>query len=348
MTRGVFYRFTDSQGRQRSGRFVVNTNVPRGDRSIAGPLSISSTPYLFQTFARPIAKQLLEEASYIIYKDATQQVRDRLANGLKVWADSIYKDEQSRAKLEAMHDKLAKEMHEQIIAAFEESGIGKKRASYRWADTGRLKRFSNKALRNAIKDPKLLESDYKGIAINVAGLDEAAIQWYKLNFGAGQAGSNSPKPNTGGPIRFGKYQTNTDVNLNGYKPSAPFAVPAMGLRGYWSSKFSAKTNYNKLSSTKKPGFMGAGRGWKQAPRKGEGALIVLGRGWSPLGFEARISKGIAAHRFLDAGTQHFNRNYGQRTSRLFNDWHNKARREGRVDVSRTRDINRIKLEMGPL
>jgi hypothetical protein len=346
---GIFYRFTDSHGRQRSGRFVVNKNVPRGGRSIAGPLSVPDTPYSVQTFARPIIQQLMEEARYIIFEDATQQVRDRLKNGIDIWINEIYKDERSKAGLEQLHEKLAAEMHEQIVAAFDESGIGKKRASYRWADTGKLKRFSNKALKNAISDPRLVESDYKGIAINVAALDKAAVQWYKLNFGAGAAGEASPTPNTYGPIKFGKFQTNTDVNLNGYKPSAPFMVPAMGLRGYWTSKSGfAKTNYNKLDSTNKWGFMGPGRGWSQAPRKGQGSLVVLGRGHSPLGFEARLSKGIAAHRFLDAGTQHFNRHYGQRTSKLFNQWHNKARREGRVDVSRTRDINRLNLEIGPL
>ena len=285
----------------------------------------------------------------MIFEDVSQQVRDRLKNGIDIWMKEIYREEANKQKLEALHDKLAGEMHEQIMAAFEESGIGKKRASYRWSDTGKLKRFSNKALKRAISDPKLVESDYTGIAINVGGLDDAAIQWYKLNFGAGAAGEASPKPNTAGPIKFGKFKTNTDVNLNSYEPSAPFMVPAMGLRGYWTSKSGfAKTNYETLASTKKPAFMGPGRGWKQAPRKGEGSLIVLGRGWSPLGFEARLSKGIAAHRFLDAGTQHFNRNYGQRTSKLFNEWHNKARKEGRIAVQQTRGNNSIDLDIGPL
>lgn len=347
MARGFYYRMRNTYGRERTGQFVIMRDVPRGDTSIAGPLQIANSPYLFQNFARPVIRQLMEEARYMIFDDVSQQVRDRLKNGIDIYSKSIYSSERDKAALAQMHETLANEMHREIMDAFEESGIGKKRPSYRWADTGKLRRYSNKALRRAIQSKGLIEYDYTGIAMNVGTLDDMAIQWYKLNFGAGPRGEASPKPVTPN-IRFGKFPTNTNVNLNGFEPSANFYVPGIQTRGYWSTKFSARTNYEKLSSTKKPGFMGPGRGWAQAPRKGEGALYVLGRGWSPLGFEARLSKGIHAHRFLDAGTQHFNRVYGQRTSKVFDAWHRKAIADGRVAVERTNQRNRIDLEIGPI
>jgi hypothetical protein len=161
-------------------------------------------------------------------------------------------------------------------------------------------------------------------------------------------------------MKFGQRETKTSVNFNSFKPSAAFMVPSTDgrARGIWSNTFMSKSPVftrkdglsdgdsgprrvavSRAASRKmKRGYSGRFRGQYGS---GKSALYLIPNGaMGLLGFEARMSRGIVGARFLDAGANYLNRNYGQELSKLLEQWRNSANSAGKR-VAEGRSLARV-------
>lgn len=293
---GVGWRNAQGRGRGRSGQY---------ENDLEYQLNI-----LVRGLQRAIFQALLED----INGQLNDNLRQRIREGLYVYSNEMYKSVEDRQAFELMHAKLASDIQDAVVKAYDKSKIGK-RPSYRYNDTGKLRRFANKRLKKALADERLIQSDYRGLALfNTDILDKAAPQWYRLNFGAQPA---TTPPKTFRDMMFGKHATGMNINMNHYEPSNPFFVPSsMTTKGFGSSQAMAKSYYGDKTPS-----------WRRHPG---GPYLYLVGGRAPFGFESRLSKGIVGARFLDEGMRVFNRDYGKMLSKQFNDWHAKAVASGRI------------------
>jgi hypothetical protein len=306
------------------------------DRYTGRFLSNEERQYLIQLRAQQAAQRLIRDIQYSAGAAIEGQLYERLRAGLYTWSEVMYKNEADRSQLEEMHEKIATEVQQRVIRAYTASQQkGRRLPSYRWADKGKMRRFSNKQMLKALQSESFIEYDYKGVYFpNVKHMDNAAAQWYRLNFGtAPRAQINVDQPN----MKFGQRETKTSVNFNSFKPSAAFMVPSsVDARGVWSGRFLSKSPVfgssrsllqGRRMSRIKAGYSGRFRG-QYGP--GRGALYLIPNGaMGSLGFEARMSKGIVGARFLDAGADYLNRNYGQELSKLLDTWRRSANSAGK-------------------
>lgn len=297
-------------------------------------------PFLGRLTTQSLTEQILIQVRAATGAAIGDQAYERLRAGLYEWARVMGQEEADRQPLEEMNARIAEKVQEAVIKAYQGAqNRGKRLPSYRWADQGKMRRYSNKQMLRALESPEFINSDYKGIRFpDTKHLDNAAKQWYRLNFGAAPM-STSPvnQPN----MKFGEYQTRTSVSFNGFKPSKKFNVPSTvggRARGVWSRNFMSKspafiskqdpdqTIFSKAAGKKmKRGYTGATGG------NGRSALYVVPQGaFGLLGFEARTSRGIVGQRFIDAGATYLNTHYGQELSKLLNEWGRKANAAGKA------------------
>ena len=259
-----------------------------------------------------------------IMRDLSKSVNQELAKILKKYSKTFSKQINNSSFAE-MHHNIAEGSRKAVIQAYAASGIGSS-PSYRWNDTGKLKRYSNGAMEKAFNDPKFITSDGKSIFFaDRFILDSHAPQWYRLNFGAAPSSSknpNTPKmkfpPALGGGVQF------PGAELVGFKPSKPFSVPARGL-GMWSSTAAGSTPGKTLlaganRSGSNFGYLYVGTSMIIRNRKGDTGKK------SPF-FRSRPSAfGIQGKRYLDAGSAYINRHYPKELSKLITSMERNARK----------------------
>ena len=253
------------------------------------------------------------------------EVEGRLGEVLAGYAKVMLEDPEFRESLKRMHEQLAREAGAEVVKAYRNSRLGKN-PSYRWADEDlKLKRYSNKALLRALSNSKLFVADAIGIgAINVGILDESAKQWYRLNFGArGTRVSSATRPPASKNFTIFGQQTSRKLSLERFGPSFPFFVPQTlptSAYGRWSSvNFGARNPNLRDKAVRKQ--------LASSPNRGPFLYLV-----SPKfnnSFVARLSKGIVGVRFLDAGINHINNNYGQRLGDAFMEHERRAANKAR-------------------
>lgn len=292
--------------------------------------------YLGNLNTRALAERLLWEARLDMGDQIKMNVLMRLEDGLNAWAKSLYKSAGSQQELAALNAEMGREIQKLVVSAYEASQRkGRRIPSYRYRDKDkRLRRYANGAMLRALQSENFITTDYRGLAFPDADfLDDQAPQWYRLNFGAEPA--STPELTTK-PMKWGvrnQYDTQTMIDFSSYKPSGAFAVPSLvsgQVRGIWS-RDSFATNPT-LQQVKK-GYTGFYEGQPGAAKNslaGRRSALYIIPAVGALGFEKRMSKGIVGSRFLDAGAEHLNREYGKRLSRLFNSWHAQAVKEGRA------------------
>lgn len=304
--------------------------------------------YIQQVIARKILIARLAKA------DAAIQAREGLASAIADFSGRMNQRVGTGRDLEDLHGYLAENARTQIVLAYQNSGLGR-RPSYRWADTGRMRRYSNKALLNALRSPEFISGSKTGIVfVNTGFLDKQAKQWYRLNFGARPKGAR--RVDEGSMALFGRrLDTRFTVRTNGLgEPSSEFYVPETLIRGafgVFSSTFAASstsqaifgTRAKKLKTRAKRGSAGQGdafyvwfpkiarRAQSKNPRfaSTSEAMRKRGRTRSTPPTEFRVlrkkSRGIYGASFLESGSKYLNDQYPKRLRFLIDEWIDLAR-----------------------
>ena len=335
----------------------------------------SDIDYLFElrfgALVREISAYWAEIIENSLRQDFSIQTRAKLSMALKAFTRSMLESAKGREGLEEMHREVSSTLQRRVVEAYLGSGIGKG-PSYRWNDKGKLRRYSNKQMLKALQSPALVDFDAKGIYFpNAEKMSGIAKQWYRLNFGAGPKGGKGRPKQTAMQFSSGRGggRTGTTLSFDGFKPSSNFFVPQTekGGRGYWSNLFMDRSNYDKLfygpsilateqvfdgvqGMKRREGkkFIGssAGRrvnyGTKTAPnfqwsQNRGGALYIISPKWKTLGFEKRLSRGIAGSYFLDEGLRYLNKEYGQAVNKVFTEWFFKGGRRAKYYTQKYKD-----------
>lgn len=295
-----------------------------------------------QINTRALAQALLYQARLEMGNDIKYNVLIRLEDGLNTWAKSLYASAESRDQLEILNAEMARDVQDVVVKAYERSQRkGRRVPSYRYAEKDkRLRRYANKQMLKALQSESFIESSYKGIAFpNIDFMDEAAPQWYRLNFGAAPLGNFAAR-SVGQNMKWGvdsQYRTNTNVNFANFGPSGPFAVPSLRsgeVRGIWSKAIYASSPTIQQIKKGYTGFYSSNPNKRRGTGGRNSALYLIPALGTGLGFDARPSRGILGAHFLDEGAQYLNKEYGKRLSRLFNSWHSKAVKEGKAKAQR--------------
>jgi len=312
------------------GRFPTGYERAYGGASVRG-VPASGTPFKQQ---RPPSFRFNRqtESTAVLSKLVVRSVALQMAEASEIgtamlvrkYAKGMLRSESKRKDLTEMHERLAKNAQRSILNSYK-SGKKRGRSSYRMNDTGTLKRYSGGALSKALENRKLFISDATGIGgINIRLLDSQARQWYRLNFGA--LPRSSKVPGQGSFKLFGQI-AGTKLSLRKYGPSKPFFVPN-SIRTVGKS--------SKLGLNETPPFSSWSTGSPKV-RRGKGSrspgpyIYVYGkpkRGKLAGTFNSVLSKGITGTRFLDAGIQFINNNYGGEFTKLVKFWDKKSR--GRI------------------
>jgi hypothetical protein len=181
----------------------------------------------------------------------------------------------SPAKRTQIHREVGLAAQRSVRAAYSNRRHRKRTPSYRIsANSQRNQRYAGGALLRVIGASDFFEATPSGLKfINTTRLNKEAKQWRRLNFGAGGRATTPP----------GRYSVSWDGLVVATMGLEPDPRPAFRIpRGYW---FAGGQR------------VGAGMGTEFYP-VGEQPSGTRGRP-SP----ARMTKGIAASNFLDAGVQ---------------------------------------------
>lgn len=208
--------------------------------------------------------------------------------------------------------------------------------SYRAEEQGKWKRDAGGKLEKALKSRNMFVATKDGLLfINRQHLDIAARQWYRLNFGAGYVGQQGRRPRS---YSLSLFNTpGGKISLKDYQPSIGFKIPA----GLWSKGgLGATVN---LSSVRLPG---QARGDQLEPigyiesKYGKGTTGKIKQAFAKQGVKRfpamrkRISKGIRATGFLDAGISVISREAPRGLEKLFADLAEESIGRGRNRTTR--------------
>lgn len=234
--------------------------------------------------------------------ESAGMVQDVLA-GFAMSVAENFGGPQVQEELNAVWSQVASKARAAVVDTYLTSR--KSQVSYRWQDTGKNKRYSNKVMLAALKGDGLLRVGPDGIEYMIRPvLDRHARQWYRLNFGAKPAGKWSKGHAT--MTFFGK-DMGKGPNLGDFGPSKPFRLPP----GIWTNAAAASTKALSPANTLR------GRNAVRYSKTGDSRG---GRNFYPLsGMKpenrprwdeniVRMTKGIAGAGFLDAGVVSINRN----------------------------------------
>lgn len=182
--------------------------------------------------------------------------------------------------------------------------------SYRLDDTGHNQRYAGGALRKALGSGKgHVDADEYGLRfLNVDVLNEEAKQWRRLNYGAGGKAGEAP---TQFPIQWGGMVVAT-LGLPA-DPRPAFKIP----RGYWVGPDGKRVG------------AGAGLNDRFFPIGTSSNEISRAESFRGRPSPARMTAGIAASNFIDAGVRRIANEIPSAYIALYAEWHdqNLARME---------------------
>lgn len=227
----------------------------------------------------------------------------------------------SKSKLAQVHTGLAIKMQEATVTAYR-THPKRSNPSYRQGQD----RYSGGALLAALQDPLFARGSHTGIGFaNTALLDREARHWKRLNFGA--KGKN--QGTIAGPRRMtwdGVLIAEIDLGVS--EPRPGFKLPV----GVWTGPGG--------SPREAAGESNSGEFYPQGGQGGEGQRHLLsGKGIMGRPDNARITKGIRAWNFLDAGVQSLAREFGPAYDNLYAGWFASAQKnagplKGQVNLPR--------------
>lgn len=241
----------------------------------------------------------------------------------------------SRAKFRDAHQISAEKARSAMLRRYDETN--ENRPSYRTNPTdARLKRFADGKLRNALASPEMFQISYQSIGFgNTALLDKEAPQWARLNWGAGgvaNSGAGFSPGSQGGSgyksnfSRFFNVGATTLAESPGPRPA--FSIP----KGFWFDGTKFYPYSRQLSDLAHAGGNPEG-GAAQGNIPGSGGLLAhyagagrRGKLSSSVAFQKRMeTKGIKAHRFLDAGLFELFSSVGNEYQKIVDGWMEKAK-----------------------
>jgi hypothetical protein len=221
------------------------------------------------------------------------------------------------AQLAKAHETIARKgqdsvlrSYDQVVTARNKRRLGPYRDVIDPPSRPQNVRFANGKLRAALGAADFWEADAHGIRfINVDMLNHRARQWARLSAGAGGRGAGSKQRFE---VKWGELVV-ASLGLN-MRPSPSFVVP----KGYWFDPESGHPVGPGARGTSRFFPMGEG------PRSGARSSLV---GKNADGKKVRVpmqrrrvSRGIEARNFLDAGVRRIAREIGPTYERVHREW----------------------------
>lgn len=216
----------------------------------------------------------------------------------------------------------AKDAQIQMVAAF-----NARRKSPSGQPSVSRSRMANGALENALSSPEFYTARWDGVQWgNKGALNRTAKQWYRLNFGAGERGLATRRPDAF-PIEF-FGQALGSLTLKGNRPSPPFKMPP----GIFLSRVSRLPVESNL-------FINGSelRGLPNANRRGQDEFLAYGPNstlierlaedsprWAVKTSQWQITRGITGTNFLDEGVRVLAKNLGDGWTILMGEWFQEA------------------------
>lgn len=238
----------------------------------------------------------------------------------------------SRRTFAAAHTRAAEQARAAMIRRFDETD--EKRTAYRTdPKDARLRRYAGGRLRSAISDPDFFQISYNSIGVgDIEKLNKEAPQWARLNFGAGAAAESGSRAVQGGGAsgyasNFTRYfQAGATTVLSKPGPRPAFSIP----RGFWfeGHKFypysrsiaaAARTGQSPESASD-ASAVGASGIYSHYSGRGSAAPVV----GSAVFQRRRETRGIKAHRFIDAGIFQLFTSLGNEYQRIVDGWRSQA------------------------
>jgi hypothetical protein len=261
--------------------------------------------------------------------EAAKQGKTRLATWARDTLTNTYKSSFFRSELEDLNNRMADLAREEMQIAYKK---GKKRGRkpYRQNDEGGLKRYSAGAMDKGLRSSNLIKASASGIQFNFDELNKYALQWARLNFGAGEAGSKQVKDEK---IKIFRKSLADSPSLSGIGSRPGFLVPSnFGVVGVSSGTPFAKTPSIKT-------IVGT--------PKVKRYLYVYGKPGSGLR-DRRMkqvkSKGILGWRFLDQGLNAMNKEYGREITALLETFSDDAKRAALKESRKQARVPRIRFK----
>lgn len=257
------------------------------------------------TFQADVSHLIRIQAKNAVLIAAAQSTK-MAADVLNEYADNLAKATKNRARtMQKVYEKAGQAGQEAVLKRYN-AKHGRSKA-YRQNDSGKWRRYSNGALKEALASKEMWKATPSGLTfINPRFLDARAEQWAKLNFGAAPA---SQAAHRAAPMRF--FGQNVPGFELGGDPGKAFSIPA----GIFSSDIHAKTPEEGVEADKGKRFyplalmsgMGApstsAHSLRSAKNRRDLSRWLRANG----GTARRISKGIRGTRFLDAGVDEINK-----------------------------------------
>lgn len=256
-----------------------------------------------------------------IIKTVLREVNGKLTKSFEAFSKNWQQSSIRRPLMADVNKRVSDGAQNAVIQAYENSGIGKL-PSYRYEDKGKKwHRFANKQMNAALRSRAFKDSDKDGIYFaKLSYLDRKAKQWYRLNFGA------SPRPQQHPPVvpmKFFGRVISKKIDLGDYPPSESFLIPAGAV---FSSDFLAKSGKVRgvplgVHGTSAMYVLGHGGASLKRVTKRDPKPSVFGPG--------KVASGIKGARFLEAGANYINENYGREVSEVAKKWFAEAKRKMR-------------------
>lgn len=201
--------------------------------------------------------------------------------------------------------------YDQTVTARNKRRLGAYRDTINPATNPKNIRYADGKLRSALAGRDFWAADARGLAIiNVDVLNKKARQWARLSAGAGGRGSGSRKQFE---VRWGNLVV-AALGLN-MRPSPAFLIP----KGYWFDPGSGQPVGPGARGSSQ--FYPMGEGPRSRARTSTSALSDEGKRVRVPMQRKRVTRGIEARNFLDAGVRRIARDIGPTYVRMHRDWY---------------------------
>lgn len=272
---------------------------------------------------------------------AAVNVSSEVRRDVELFAESLRNNTRRNrdARVREIHQIAGLKAQVAMVAAF-------KRKHPRRGTSVSNSRLANGVMVGALSDPGFFTARHDGVAFgNRAFLDSRAKQWYRLSFGAGDAGGLTPKRDRHRIEFFGALAGR--LSLRKFEPSPAFRMPP----GIWIDKGSLQAADSGFefegeqvlgfgNPERKGGsdeFLAAGpnKARLDALREEKGQFIL------PQSSVFEYTKGIVGSNYLDSGVRVLAKSIGDGWTVLMREWFVEAENSGTGPVARRAAIDGI-------
>lgn len=250
-----------------------------------------------------------------ILRQFAAESTSQLAKSMEKFLRSLQRSSSSgRAGVTAINSQLGQEFQHKVVASYSKRIKHKEPYRHKESDS-RLRRYAGGHMDRALESPSAMYrvSGNQLYLVDKSAMSKLAPQWYRLNFGAGSAGSGGRAP-MGGNWRLGRKTIRFKFSLEGMPPSKAFRVPdGTGAFAVYSQKHSGKNikvrvSHREGSSSR---YMPGMAMYLQGAKDGQ----TVTNPWS---------KGIKGMHFFEDGIDWVNKRYPEELNELINTWFRSA------------------------